>query len=147
MGSSPIKSDGPQDIIGAAVAASGSEMSATVPAHCEDIRKAFESYSELAVAAFVDRSDDDALELFQQDLLDVGVWRREGSHSVRVEFVLAVGGPTVRVKVDESDNVTFCHSWGWNSARGCEQKELELFGGSPEAQAWAAAAELVGGGF
>ena len=145
MGSSPIKSDGPQDIIGAAVAASGPEMSATVPAHCEDIREAYKSYSELAVAAFVDHSDDEALERFDEDLLEVQVWRRDGADSVRVEFLLAIGGPTVRVEVDEFENVTFFHSWGWNADRGCG--DLELSGALPQARAWIAAAEYVRGDF
>ena len=38
----------------------------------------------------------------------------------RVEFLLACGGPTVRVIVDQYDNVTFYHSWGGDGRTECD---------------------------
>ena len=113
--------------------------------HHESIREAFERYSEEAVAYYGGEHDDDhdeRLEAFEGSVLDLAVWRRDGDTELaRVEFLLAVGGPTVSVHVDEYDRVKFHHSWGWNESKGCEQTFLEVWQESPEAEVWVQAAE------
>lgn len=72
---------------------------------------------------------------------DAEVWRsnRDG---LKVEFLLAGGGPTIWVEVDVNrQQATFHHSWGMD-AEGQDRHQWELYG-SDEAF-WVDVAETVG---
>jgi len=119
-------------------------------AHHEDINAAMNSYSEQAVAWFnLDWDEESADEIasdFWDSILEVQVWRKDGSSegTERVEFLLAVGGPTVSVHVDLGrDFVQFFHSWGWNETVGREQTETRPGSGGFRHAAWVDAAEAV----
>ena len=69
------------------------------------------------------------------DILDVAVWQRIGfEYERRVDFLLTCGGPTVMVRVDEGDCVTFEHSWGINPHTFNDETSIRMH--SDDAQAW-----------
>lgn len=80
--------------------------------HRVDIWDSFESYTS-ELRSIVESGDDDRH--WSDEVLEVVVWRRVdpdyGTDAI-VEFLLAFGGPTVRVTVHPRDGVSFFHSWG-----------------------------------
>lgn len=83
--------------------------------HRENIFAAVESYTARS-RDDVENEDGYGLE---ESVLDVTVWRSNHGDR-RVGFLLACGGPTVSVEVDEGDRVTFSHSWGMNPETGAD---------------------------
>jgi len=111
--------------------------------HHEDIREASKRYSDTIVNYYnAGELTDEIIAQEQAAFLHVDIWRNDNSDSVRVEFLLACGGPTVWVTVDiDREDVRFHHSWGWNDAMSREQREVDLYGDL--AVAWLDYAQLV----
>ena len=117
-------------------------------AHHENIREAAERYSE-AIVAYHNATElgHEVEDAAYESYLDVEVWRKADGATgvdVRVEYLLACGGPTVRVVVDMArERVEFFHSWGYSVVNEREQNSIVMWSGSPEAQAWLAYAEMT----
>jgi hypothetical protein len=85
--------------------------------HRENIFEASRSYTSRTFQTTDENGADDAPTDFWDpfdDILEVTHFESTTSDAYRTEFLLAVGGPTVRVVVDSrwSPDVTFHHSWG-----------------------------------
>lgn len=99
--------------------------------HREDIREAAQRQTAAVREGLDDPENDYGLD--GAGVLDVEVWHSNYDRT-RVEFTLTVGGPTVRVTVDEFDNVTFHHSWGKDPNTGEDRTEWPV--ANPDAIFW-----------
>ena len=118
-------------------------------AHHEGITEAFNNYtSELAAwkGHAGDCAEREKLEdAFWAGVAEVKVWQdvTAAHSSSRVEFLMAYGGPTVRLTVDEHNHVEFSHSWGWNTSINREQTVLRPTQGGQRASAWVEVADEI----
>jgi hypothetical protein len=101
--------------------------------HREEITEAAKSYTDRARGAVSEEGIENGEEL----AYDVEVWTSNHG-SRRVEFLLAGGGPTVWVEVDQYDRATFHHSWGMDEM-GQDRTTWELYG--DDSEFWIAQAE------
>mgnify|MGYP003633829905 CR=1 FL=1 len=99
--------------------------------HRELISEVATSYTE---SAREERESEDGF-----DCLELNVMRSCNNDNVeRVEFLLTCGGPTVRVSVNQWDNVEFYYSWGKDSD-GDDCEAIHLHG--EEGDFWVQLAE------
>jgi hypothetical protein len=96
----------------------------TMSDHRSEIRETAKRYTESCREAW------DTEERWEQGAVcyDLEVFRStRDAERVIVDFLLAGGGPTCRVSVDQWETVTFFYSWGMDE-NGQDLHELELYG-------------------
>lgn len=107
--------------------------------HRIDIYEALESYTQSLRDVFESGDED---RHWTDDVLEVEVFKSVSfpDRSI-VEFLLAYGGPTVRVTVHPRNGVEFFHSWGMNPTD--ESNKTTLFAHGEDAEFWQMLADEV----